>query len=114
LAPSPALNRLVVPVERQAYAGVTTGLSFQGGDEPVVLTLTMYDPSSYPRRFVRRLRVPAHSHVSRYLEEIFPIFTESIAATLEVRTDGGRVALTAVRFGRARGDFRVLPVLEIQ
>ena len=103
------VDRFLTPVVRDSQTGVSTGIAIynRGPAATVRMKLNRLDGTFQRTALVE---LPPQGHVSRFVEELFPVL-EDFEGTLTVM--GNLLAATALQLGNDPGEFTTLPVVPI-
>ncbi|MBI4471389.1 MAG: hypothetical protein HY646_01900, partial [Acidobacteria bacterium] len=109
---SPAMNRFIAPVRRNAPAGLSTGIAITASMLPVTLQLTLRNQGG--QRITggeATLQLAPNGHIARFIQDLFPnANTADFAGTLTVISQSGEVSAMAIELGSRPGEFTTLPV----
>ncbi|MDA2930861.1 CHRD domain-containing protein [Acidobacteria bacterium AH-259-O06] len=109
------VNGALVPVRRQS-GGINTGVAIRdtaNRDNTVNLTLRDAQGAAVENSTATIMLSP-RGRVSQFINELFPnANTDNFQGTLEIRAEGGEIAVIALELGTQAGEFTTLPVTEL-
>ncbi|TDJ49775.1 MAG: hypothetical protein E2O48_00255 [Gemmatimonadetes bacterium] len=110
--PSRPWHAFISPVKRSEEAELTTLVALHNTGSATTLNLTLRDANGTAiSRGITSLRLMAHGHIARTIEELFPrAVTTEFHGALTVTVEGGTVAAMVLQLGNAPGEVLVLPI----